>query len=37
MEHSQIPRNCLECEYAKTCKSWYGGTSCKHKEGMTND
>lgn len=26
------PRNCRECDYARGCRSWYGGTGCKYKE-----
>lgn len=25
------PKNCTECEYYKTCKSYYGGLGCKYK------
>lgn len=24
-------KNCLECEYTKTCRSYYGGSGCKMK------
>lgn len=24
------PKNCRECEHASRCRSWYGGTACKH-------
>lgn len=28
----EMPRNCRECGYANGCKSYYGGSMCKHKE-----
>ena len=29
---NSTPRNCRECDYARGCRSWYGGTGCKYKE-----
>lgn len=31
-----VPQNCKECAYASICKSWYGGTQCKHKDQIIN-
>lgn len=28
------PKNCLECEHGTNCKSYYGGTTCKHNEAI---
>lgn len=29
------PKNCIECEYSKTCTdAYYGGTTCKHYYDM---
>lgn len=27
-----MPKNCNECEYTKTCHSFYGGWRCKHRD-----
>lgn len=29
------PKDCTECEYYHTCKSYYLGTECKYKEEIT--
>ena len=34
-EMTKPPGNCRECEHAKDCKSWYGGTQCKYREAIT--
>lgn len=26
----KTPKNCLECEFADGCRSYYGGSLCKH-------
>ena len=26
------PKNCRECKHAADCKSYYGGSLCKHKK-----
>ena len=29
------PKNCIECEYSKTCTdAYYGGTTCRHYYDM---
>jgi hypothetical protein len=27
----EAPKNCRECMYASTCRSWYGGTTCRYR------
>ena len=29
-----LPKNCRECEHNKNCKSYYGGSTCKHEEAI---
>lgn len=26
------PKNCLECQHTKGCRSYYGGSMCKYKD-----
>lgn len=30
----ETPKNCLECKHNKDCRSYYGGSLCKHKEAI---
>lgn len=31
----EIPKNCSECEYYKTCtNAYYSGTTCKHHDDI---
>lgn len=32
----RFPNNCTECEYSKTCKSYYGAKGCKHEKEIVN-
>ena len=27
----KTPKNCRECPHSLTCRSYYGGSTCKHK------
>lgn len=27
-----MPNNCTECEYSKTCKSYYGAKGCEYEK-----
>lgn len=27
-----IPKNCRECKHNENCKSYYGGSMCKHEK-----
>ncbi len=29
-----IPNNCWECKHNKNCRSYYGGSLCKHKDDI---
>lgn len=34
----EIPKNCNECEFVKTCKdTHFGGAGCKHKEEIEKE
>lgn len=28
------PKNCRECKHKENCKSYYGGSMCKHLEAI---
>lgn len=28
----ETPKNCWECEHAHSCRSYYGGSLCKHSK-----
>lgn len=30
----EIPKNCLECKHKENCRSYYGGSMCKHIESI---
>lgn len=28
------PKNCRECKHKDDCRSYYGGSMCKHKDAI---
>lgn len=31
------PKNCRECRHKDNCKSYYGGSMCKHMEAINSE
>ena len=38
MENTKtLPRNCTECEYTKSCMSYYGGLACEYEKQISQN
>lgn len=36
MKNKNIPNNCNECEYTKSCMSYYGGLGCNFNKEIAD-